>query len=61
VSGRMLTVTAALVIFAGAGLAAGLMFPGHESGARVAVFAGLAVALSGSMFARTRRRKEDRR
>ena len=57
----MLTVTVALVIFAGAGLAAGLMFPGHESGARVAVFAGLAVALSGSMFARTRRRKEDRR
>ena len=60
-SGRALTALALLVVFAGAGLAVALMFPGHESGARVAVFAGLAVALSGSMFARTRRRKEGRR
>jgi hypothetical protein len=57
----MLTVTALLVIFAGAGVAAGLMFPGHESGARVAVFAGLAVALSAPIFARARRAKEGRR
>jgi len=57
----MLTVTALLVIFAGAGVAAGLMFPGHESGARVAVFTGLAVALSAPIFARARRAKEGRR
>ena len=58
-NGRMLTALALLVIFAGAGFAAALMFPGHGSqsnGARVAVFAGLAVALAAPIFARAKRR-----
>jgi hypothetical protein len=62
VSRRTLTALALLVIFAGAGLAAALMFPGHASetnGARVAVFAGLAVALSAPIFARARRRSRE--
>jgi len=63
-SGRALTALALLVVFAGAGLAVALMFPGHASasgGARVAVFAGLAVALSAPIFARARRSREGKR
>ena len=60
--GRTLTAAALLVIFAGAGVAVALMFPGHSSssgGSRIAVFAGLAVALSAPIFARARRSRED--
>ena len=53
-----LTLLALLVIAAGAGVAAGLMFPGHDSGARVAVFAGLFCALAAPVFARTRRSRQ---
>jgi hypothetical protein len=56
-----LTLLALVVIFAGAGVAAGLMFPGHESGARVAVFAGIFCALAAPVFARARRTRENGR
>ena len=56
-----LTLLALLVIFAGAGVAAGLMFPGHESGVRVAVFAGLFCALAAPIFVRGRRSREGHR
>jgi hypothetical protein len=62
VRGRTLTALALLVIFAGAGLAVALMFPGHtgqSDGARIAVFTGLAVALSAPVFARARRRSRE--
>ena len=60
--GRALTALALLVIFAGAGLAVALIYPDHSQasgGARVAVFAGLAVALSAPIFARARRRTRE--
>jgi len=49
---------ALVVIFAGAGVAAGLIFPGHESGARLAVFAGLLCALAAPILTRARRSRE---
>ena len=54
-----LTLLALMVMAAGAGVGAGLMFPGHESGARVAVFAGLFCALAAPIFARARRRSRE--
>jgi len=53
-----LTLFALVVIFAGAGVAAGLIFPGHESGARLAVFAGLLCALAAPILTRARRSRE---
>jgi len=61
VRGRSLTALALLVVFAGAGVAAGLMFPGHECGARAAIFAGIFCALAAPILARARRSREGQR
>ena len=60
-NGRVLTAIAILAIFVSAGVAAGLMFPGHESGARVAIFGGLFCTLAGPVFARAMSRSRERR